>query len=817
QSLSELDGVEAVEVAPERHTAIQKPELDGIPNDPFIAYQWHLDRVAAWTAWDVVNDASDVTIAIVDIGVDLDHPDLVDALWTNTSEANGQNGVDDDGNGFIDDLHGWDFYSDDGDPNATGQDHHGTHCAGIAAATRNNQLGVSGIAPGAKIMALRAGSGNSIQRGFEAMLYAVDNGADIISLSWGGNIFSILEYDVIEYAIAHGVTLIAAAGNSGWQYEYYPAAYESVIAVSATDTEDQLWNASNRGYWVDIAAPGVDIFSTEINSYDYQSGTSMATPLVAGVAALVLSTEPGLSPQAVRARLTQGTNPIPNATTQVMSGRVNAYRSAVSSKPTMVLNSMVVTDNNGDGIVEPGQFFDITLDFDLIGGSASSILVEALSFVLPDESLEGSGAHVWVDQQPGQLITPALPVIARNNTRRGTHPLAISLRVDERRDTLVVNIPIDPPYKTHDASNMEVTVTDFGAFGYFDYLYYTETTPGLRLLDQPVGYLFHGSLMVTDGDNVSDNAYGSDDNDRHDFLTVNGGNIREVEGQHDQQVFEATYYDITNFPDDTGIRILQRSISYPDGLGNFLIIEYHITRIVSGSENYNVGLYADWDIQSINKNQVYFDEGRRLSYTTGEAGAAGMMVLSDEPISGSKAIDNVTELGDGFTDDEKLEIMTGGTSSAQSAIRRDWSSLLAVDIGSLSLDETHTVIFALVAGETANHLLASADAARATFGRYTAENDPYSESIPTSFSLSSAYPNPFNATTQINFALPQRSNVTLTLYDLLGREVQTLVNTTLQAGYHTHSLDANSLVSGVYFIRLETSEFTDTKKIILMR
>lgn len=272
------------------------------PNDPKWPDMWHASKIKADLAWDISFGSSDVTLAIIDTGVNTDHEDLVDNVWTNTDEVAG-NGIDDDGNGYIDDIHGYDFGYNDPVPNDVNG--HGTACAGLAAGVQDNNKGVCGVAPRAKIMALKA----SIDSGYfydsnnvGAYLYAADNGARVISCSFFSDRVSQSERDAIDNLWSRGVLPIVAAGNDNTVLPYYPGAYENVVSVAATTDTDAKAGFSNYGTWVDVACPGVNLRSTSAGGgyTDGFGGTSGATPQVAGLAALIMGMNQGLTNQDVR-------------------------------------------------------------------------------------------------------------------------------------------------------------------------------------------------------------------------------------------------------------------------------------------------------------------------------------------------------------------------------------------------------------------------------------------------------------------------------------------------------------------------------------
>ena len=286
-----------------------------LPNDPAWGSQWSLAQIGLPAAWNVTTGTSSIVIAVVDSGVMLGHPDLQSKLWTNPGEIRG-NGIDDDLNGKVDDVTGWHFfhqwtpagYIPAENANVTDEFGHGTHVAGIAAAATDNGIGFAGISWGARVMPVRVldqygeGWNSDIAAG---IVYAADNGAQIINLSLGGAESSSTLCTAAAYAYQQGALLVAATGNDG-QSVLYPAACPDVLAVAATDDTDHWASFSNYGAQVDVAAPGVAIYSAWpwLGGYAARSGTSMAAPHVSGVAALVWSRWPGWSNLRVGERIT---------------------------------------------------------------------------------------------------------------------------------------------------------------------------------------------------------------------------------------------------------------------------------------------------------------------------------------------------------------------------------------------------------------------------------------------------------------------------------------------------------------------------------
>jgi subtilisin family serine protease len=358
--------------------ATDNPDIPSSPSattgvDPLSLKQWGMIDIGVKDAWNITKGNPQMIVAVIDTGVDYTHEDLVGNMWRNSGEtgkdAQGRdkttNGVDDDGNGYIDDVVGWDFATNDNKPYdlavdpfqllmGGGNPGHGTHCAGNVAAVGDNGKGIAGVAPNIKIMALRfiteKGQGTTAGA-IQAIKYAVENGAKVTSNSWGsegedpadGQENKALR-DVIKYAEDKGVLFVAAAGNGheGKGYDNdtdpkpgYPASYDddTIISVAALDNKDQLGAFSNWGArTVDIGAPGVDVFSTTVgNNYSDKvidmfgitvgwDGTSMATPHVAGAAALYWSAHPEKNWQEVKSAILGSAAKIPSLANKCVSG-----------------------------------------------------------------------------------------------------------------------------------------------------------------------------------------------------------------------------------------------------------------------------------------------------------------------------------------------------------------------------------------------------------------------------------------------------------------------------------------------------------------
>lgn len=335
----------AAQLSPDMYEYIEPDEIVhhmAVSNDPGVGNQWAHAKVDSAGAWAVSSGSRNVVVAVVDSGIDYTHPDLKNNMWKNPGEIP-DNGKDDDGNGFVDDVYGWDFRNNDNKPMADdASSYHGTHVAGTIGAVGNNGIGISGHAQQVQLMALKfLGSGGSGYRSdaIKAIDYAIKMKAKIISNSWGGTTFSQALYDAITRAKNAGILFVVAAGNSGANADksnHYPSNYphDNIIAVASSTSSDGLSSFSNYGVNnIDIAAPGSSIYSTKNGgAYQYLSGTSMATPLVSGVLATMIAKRPDLNYRQLKDILMTTVDKKSAFSGKVKSnGRINAARALATT------------------------------------------------------------------------------------------------------------------------------------------------------------------------------------------------------------------------------------------------------------------------------------------------------------------------------------------------------------------------------------------------------------------------------------------------------------------------------------------------------
>lgn len=390
-------------------------KLHAVPNDPFFSSSgsfnntfndlYGLHQINAEYAWDTEEGAG-VVVAVVDSGVDLDHVDLADNIWTNVGEI-ADNGIDDDGNGYIDDVYGWNFHDDNNDPNDDFG--HGTHVAGTIAAVGNNLEGVIGVAPESLIMPVRVLGNQQLTEEItvadlaEGVTYAVDNGADVINASWGGPHSQIIA-DVVNYAYEQDVVFVASAGNDGIPtFLFSPAGLADAITVAANDHNDAIANFSNWGAGLDITGPGVAILSTaaeganynyNIGEYGVASGTSMSAPHVSGAVALIRAAYPNYNVEQVRYALRESAADIelPGYDLIIGHGRLDADAALdVNDAPRLVARLNIA---DPDALIANGHVLTGTASGDDFASYSVEIATPVFNAPLTYETLATGTAAV---------------------------------------------------------------------------------------------------------------------------------------------------------------------------------------------------------------------------------------------------------------------------------------------------------------------------------------------------------------------------------------------------------------------------------------
>jgi len=717
------------------------------PDDPNWNLQWGMTKILADSAFCVNSGDTTVVIGIVDTGVQWDHPDLEANIWINPGEwgPDGQGGfkqnnrIDDDGDGFIDDWHGWDFGG--GDYNHIVEDNnpspintsssHGTHVAGIASAVTNNSVGIAGTGYHCKILPVKASSDNDMRAsgtpyiifGFDGIVYAAAMGAKVINCSWGGPGASQFEQEIIDSVTAHGTLVVAAAGNTGTSQIGYPASYRGVISVAATVTSDAKAGYSTYNEFVDVSAPGDNIWSTYYrNTYTISSGTSMASPMVAGLAGLVKSQFPSYNALQVGEQVRISCDSInaqnPSYRNLIGKGRINAYRALTFSSPSLRMNSFIIKDSaggNNNGIPEANENFTIIARFTNYLQPTTSQAMVTISTSDTNVQVQSGSYPVGAVGTLGTTDNSGSPfqVHVKSNPPPGLKVM-FSLTITDAgySDYQMFSIMINPIYATHNVNNVEVTLTNISRIGFVD----LSGSFGSGFVFGGGNQLFEGGLMLgtsaTKTNDVVRNGAcpACQDND----FSSSGIYALSTPGVISQQDGRAVFTDNGAQADNKiGLQISMYSYAFTGPSdSNYIILRYDIKNTsVSTVSNLYAGLFFDWDmLPDYSTNKTSFDASRGLGYAWDNAATnpvyCGAGVL--EGNAGFRGIINNAGLDVGRA--AKWSWLSGGVVTNDSV--GDIHMTISSGPYTIPSGDKKMVAFAILGGKDLTSLQSDADAAR---------------------------------------------------------------------------------------------------------
>ncbi len=650
------------------------PQLLYSPNDPNTSFQYSLTKISAYQAWDICKGDTNKVVGITDTGIDFAHPDLVNAVKYNHDDP--IDGIDNDNDGFTDNYRGWDMGSWDNNPQF-GLIGHGIHVSGISGASTDNSFGMAGSGFRCKVLPVKVDNqyGNLVAT-YESIVYAADHGADVINCSWGSS-FSPGQYgqDIVNYATINcNALVVAAAGNSNSLNPFYPASYNYVLSVAATDVNDCKWANSSYGQFVDISAPGKDIHSTWAGSgFVNSSGTSMAAPCVAGAAALVSSYYPTLNMLQVAERLRTTADVIDTLScnngyfSYLGTGRLNMYRALTDTFSVSVrLDDYAFTDSS-DMTYFPGDTLFVGINVINYLDTSSSALYARLECLTPEVQLIDSLWNIGVlhpMQQSSNSSTDPF-VIQLLNVPPSTKIEFLVHFYDgpwHSADYLSTNVNKD--YKTLDTNEIVLTITSAGNLAYNDINNFIQGE-GFRFgqsasLVSGMGFMCGTSVL-----NISDNLYTLVGQSDSDFVAAQF--VAEmIPATLGDQCFLSRYSD-TGAGTSSSNRVTIHQYSYAwDGPMDensvyFKYIIYNDSALTLN--NLYAGFFADWDVTASEENRIWFDFSNDAMITTNSDTSILLAVklLSNyqhyyygadiDGYSGSIA------LNDGFTEGEKFNMM----------------------------------------------------------------------------------------------------------------------------------------------------------------
>lgn len=820
-----------------RAQVMPEQRIVGEPNDPEVYRQYYLTRIDAYRAWDVVPNGSVSIVAIIDTGIDTLHSDLQGSIWRNAGETGldaglrdrRSNGVDDDGNGFIDDWFGWDFVGVDGskpDNAPLPGNPHGTHVGGIVAAQTNNNIGMAGVGRNVLVMPVKVGrddpSSQTVSRSADGILYAAAMRADVINCSFGSNSPTFADVSVVQKATEMGCVIVGAAGNDASNQAFYPAAYSEAISVAATNNADLLATFSNYHSTVDVAAPGVGIFSTiPRNSYASYDGTSMAAPIVSAIAAMVRRCFPSYTPAQVRAAILAGCDNIdtlnPGYDGVIGTGRVNAFNSCSNrSSRWCIVSGSTLTDAFGNGVFLSAD----TVLLRLTLRNMLSDLADARLVIRPlDTLLRIIDAEVQLGAVPSQaereLPSPARLVIGSNvgqDARFSIRALVYdgSQLVGSETITAIAN----PTYATLEETDIAVTVNSSGNIGYNDYSS-NEQGVGFRYKGS-TSLLFEGALMLgTRADRVMNVARGFETSQKDvSFSPLRNAGLRSDSVVSGKRV--TTAFNDSGDAAPLGLAITRNVYARTeDSLRNTVLAVLEITNTTSlAVKDIYAAYFFDFDIGANGANNVAAwdnETGSFFQYSLSNPllPRVAITMISPLPINGF-AVDNdgapdCPSIYDAFTPSEKWSMMSQGLKRRFST-PTDASFVVGGGPFSIEPGASQQIAFILAAGTSNAQLRSALRAARNAASAQGVQVQPYTP-LPYRDALLHVSGSPLltPGPAEIVYSLTTPSNVVLDVIDITGRSVSTLYSENdVLGGDHTITVSIPEISQGAYFIRLTT-------------
>ena len=841
-------------------------ELAYIPNDPLFnnTGQSYFQYQKFISAWDVTQSSRDIIIAIVDSGVDYTHPDLEDNLWRNDDPGRARRLFPNIFDEVVNDTIGWNFWASgpasnpvqNSDPRGTAQSH-GTHVAGIAAAVSDNDIGIASAGFNSTYMAIRAGGTDdqprSIGFGYEGILYAAVNEADIINCSFGSASYSEFGKDVVDFATNLGSVVIGAAGNSNNDELFYPAAYENVLSVgSVVNNTGEKSGFSNYGTFVDVVATGSVILSTVFNGqYSLNSGTSMAAPVVSGLAALVKHQFPDWSAERILGQIRGTANDnvyTSNGTyiDELGKGLIDAFKAVTTPVPYIrVVNSKFVNESGEKlGLSEQGF---MELEIVNYGATAQGLIYE-ISNTNQTALVSGTSGNLG-SLATDESIIVRIPLRLTESVLVGVMPTFKILFRDTQsgyvdfRYVQYENLFVD----THDANRVHVSATSNGAIGFHRTVGATAGVGFVPYYESNGNLLEVGNVLYESGLIIETNI----DENVHLMSNVRDTNVpraifRPSELFSIQELPNGDQTGYTMFTPDLnpgypGLKIEMETYAFTDPELNRSLLVYYIIENADPSRlalnDTYVGLFADWDIGNYNDNNIFYRGADSLLIahapnspypyvTIGHLGGISSAFAINNAYSGevdslnfgiyysAGSAENI-----GFPDEYKSWSLKAGLGKTQQ-VGTDVSMVSASGPFTIKYGQKIQIGFVYAFGETIEILTAQVKAARE---RNVMNSTPNFNQprvpvfIPDEIAVAGNYPNPFNSMTNILIDLERPGRAVVELYDIMGRKVGTILDANLNNRRYEIPYDASSLSSGVYVVVLRTEQGLRTHKITLVK
>ncbi len=810
---------------------------DFVPSDSLFSAQWYLSKTNLPAAWEIQTADSSIIVAVLDNGIDQNHSELQNILWRNFQEV--VDGIDNDENGLVDDVAGWDFGENNADINHDFGGYHGSMVAGIIAANTNNLIGISSVAFNSKIMPLKITSVDDeegeivwMSSGYEAIIYAAESGADIINCSWGNYQYSNFGAEAVDFANQNGCVVVAAAGNDGIPEIFYPAGLNGVLSVGGTNEDDEKWSESNYGTNLDVLSPSTNILTLSANnSYGNASGTSLATSIVSGIAALVKSHFPDDNSFQIAERIRITSENIDNLNSgfeyQLGKGRVNSLAAINSdnSKSVRIL-TYLLQDDNSDGILENGEQVSIEMNFINHLAQTNSLQIYLISENSNVQILNGNYSAGSVQRNSVFSNSSNKFVIQIDEYTPENEQIDIRIQfVDENyTDFQWISFTANPSYSDMNLNNVALTLTGNGTLGYEDYPYNSKGNGLTYKNDEKTRFFEAGLMFGNSAVKISDAIHKTMFEYHNDFENLTPFSI-ELPGENAEQQGFANFLESVIDSNYLGIQTTLNSYSFSDVENEDFVVLHYNFKNISGRiiNDFYAGLFIDFDLDEndYDDDKVEYDENANVGFAFDANLASiqtyhGVSLISDMNYN-FYAIENYgNDISvEDFSDAEKWLTLSNGLQKI-TAGPSDISLVVAGGPYQIADSNSLNVAFAIAVGDSKENVLQSIRQAKRKYSEFNVGTEILPE-IPKEYKLFQNYPNPFNPSTEIKFKLPTNGNVKLTVFNSLAEEVITLANKEFSAGSHSIVFHPENLPSGIYFYKLTSGNFVDVKKMILLK
>lgn len=715
-------------------------ELLFIPNDPQAdptkGKQDYLTVIKAYEGWQIDQSDSSVVVGVVDTGVRMNHEDLGNIAF---NHADSINGIDDDGDGYIDNFFGWDVANRDNDPTADSHPH-GTAVAGMSSATTNNGIGMAGIGFKSRYLPVKIADSQTkyLINEYEGVIYAAEHGCSVINLSWGG-VENASKYgqDIINYVVLEkDAVVVAAAGNTHAKLNFYPASYDNVLSVGATDINDNLAPWATYSPFIDITAPGHNVYSTKNDGgYEKTTGTSFSSPIVAGAAALVRSHFPEFTAQQVMEQLRVTSDDIYHVGSNTNfyglmgRGRLNIQK-ALSDilTPAMRLNEFQYESNHGQ-LIFPEDSVYLSLKFTnylrtaenvsiTISNPSNNVSMEADKLYIDRldefESFDNNNNPVFFtvnqDVQPGERLLFRIDFVGNNYT-----------------DFQYIEITTTPAYFDISDGNLTATITSDGDIGFNDQLF--REGNGVSYKEDFLASQL-GLIISLDSSHVIDNVLNNIDRGTKNEDFIQETNARLYDNSGAKNDARSTFKPVDTLSSALDIKIEQKILTWENNTNDgYIVFEY---RIVNSGDStltgLNAGLFADWNLGNYRINKAAWDLTDNFGYTYdsySDDSYAGMALLTEQsPSYYSLDLDtrvgNIADIDSLFTEKMKHQFLSTSSKASAGSVGQgnDVAQIIGGKNFNLESKQSIKVSFVMLASTSLEGLRSALSLAKANYADY---------------------------------------------------------------------------------------------------